>query len=173
MGAASAAPSLLRRQKQPGFHVIKAALLVATIFALVAGAGGSWAYVTSHGTGTATTAAGAVNAVTLTPATPTSALYPGASADIALTVSNPNGAGVVIPSLALDTSRGTSGISVDGAHAGCDPSSVTFTAGGTGWTIPAHASAYQIDLPGAIAMTTSASDACQGASFTVYLKVGP
>jgi hypothetical protein len=111
--------------------------------------------------------------VTLTPATPTAALYPGGSADVALTVSNTSTGAASIASLALDPSQGTNGLSVDAAHAGCDLTAVTFIGSAAGWTIPAHATAYGIDLPGALSMASSASNACQGATFTVYLQTGP
>ena len=39
--------------------------------------------------------------------------------------------------------------------------------------VPANTAAYPIHLPGAVSMSTSAADACQGAVFTVYLKVDP
>jgi hypothetical protein len=43
----------------------------------------------------------------------------------------------------------------------------------TGWTVPANASAYAIDIGNGVTLATSAANACQGATFTVYLKVGP
>lgn len=149
------------------------ALLVVALIASAVAANASWAYFTASATGTGTAAAGTTQPVTLSPAAPTTALYPGASADVALTVSNPNGGAVVIPSLALDTSRGTGGLGVDAGHPGCNLSALSFSGGAGNWTIPAHASAFRIDLPAAIALSTSALDACQGATFSVYLKVGP
>ena len=38
----------------------------------------------------------------------------------------------------------------------------------SGWDVPANGS-LAIDLTGALAMSSAAVDACQGASFTVYL----
>jgi hypothetical protein len=149
------------------------ALLAVGLIAAAAVARTSWAYFTSPGTGTGTAAAGTTRPVTLTPAAPTTDLYPGASADVALTVSNPNDGAIVIQSLALDTSRGTNGLDVDAGHSGCDVSALTFTGAAGNWTIPAHASAFAIDLPGAVSLSTSAADACQGATFSVYLKAGP
>jgi hypothetical protein len=149
------------------------AVITVVLLASSACACASWAYFTPHGTGTGTAAPAMVQPVTLTPASPTTALYPGGSADIAVTVSNPNGGAVVIPSLALDTSKGTNGLAVDGSHPACDLADLTVAGAAGNWTIPAHASAFAIDLPGAISLATSAADACQGATFTVYLEVGP
>ena len=149
------------------------AIVAAAIIAAAACAGTSWAYFAPQGTGTGTAAAATAQPVTLSPATPATAVYPGGSADVALTVSNPNGGAVVIPSLALDTSQGSNGLGVDGSHNGCSLSALTFTSAAGNWTIPAHATAFAIDLPGAISLSPSAADACQGATFTVYLKVGP
>jgi hypothetical protein len=149
------------------------AIVTAALIAAAACAGTSWAYFASRGTGTGNAVGATAQPVTLSPATPATGLYPGASADVALTVSNPNGGPVVIPSLALDTSQGSNGLGVDGGHNGCNLAALTFTSTSGNWTIPAHASAFAIDLPGAISLSPSAADACQGATFTVYLKVGP
>lgn len=153
--------------------IAKLALLIGVLAAAAVAAGTSSGYFRNGASGSGTALVAAVQPVTLTPATPTGGLYPGGSADVALTVSNPNSGAVTIASLALDTSRGTNGLGVDGGHSGCDLSAITFTGAATGWTIPAQAGAYPIDLPGAIAMAPSAADACQGATFTVYLQTGP
>jgi hypothetical protein len=149
------------------------AIVTAALIASAACAGTSWAYFAPHGAGTGNAVAATAQPVTLSPATPATGLYPGGSADVALTVSNPNGGPVVIPSLALDTSQGSNGLGVDGGHSGCDLSALTFTSTRGNWTIPAHAGAFAIDLPGAISLSASAADGCQGATFTVYLEVAP
>lgn len=80
----------------------------------------------------------------------------------------------------LDTSQGTGGLAVDTSHSGCGLATLSFTTqtnGGVGWTIPAKVGAVDGTLPitlaNALAMSTSAANACQGASFTVYLVAGP
>jgi hypothetical protein len=116
-------------------------------------------------------------AVTLSPATPSAALYPGTTSSVKLTVSNPNLSEVRIGSLALDASQGTLGFAVDGNHSGCTLSTLSFTTQTTGWTVPAKvggtAGSLTVTLPNALAMSTSAANACQGASFTVYLIGNP
>jgi len=129
------------------------------------------------GTGSATT--GTSESVVLTPATPTAGLYPGETADVALTVVNPNAAPVVITSLSLDEATGNGGFGVDAGHTGCATSALSFTTqtnGGAGWTVPARLGSedghLSITLSNALAMAIDASDACQGASITVYLAAG-
>lgn len=148
--------------------------LSGAVVALVLGAGGASAYFTTTATGSASAQVETAVYVTLSAGTPSSPLYPGGSGDVAIQISNPNSVSVHLPSLVLDTSQGTNGLAVDGAHSGCDLSALSFTAqnnGGSGFTVPAGSST--LDLTDAISMGTSAKSACQGASFTVYLKVGP
>ena len=153
-------------------------LFGALIVALAATVG-AVAYFTSHGSGTATASVGSTQKVMINAGTATTALFPGGSADVALTISNPNTIPVHINSLASDTSQGSGGFSADGSHSGCNVSSLTFTAqtnGGSGWTVPAKVGAtngsLSLDLAGAISMSANAVNACQGASFNVYVKAG-
>ncbi len=148
---------------------------VLAVFGLFAGA--AVAYWTVIGAGSASGPVSAVSSLTLSAGTPTAQLYPGASADVALTVSNPNTTTVHISSLVLDTTQGSSGFSVDAAHSGCELPALSFTTatnGGAGWTVPAEVGSVEgslsIDLPSAVSMATSASSACQGASFSIFLK---
>jgi len=153
-------------------HKRTAVVLVATAL-LVAVAGAAFAYWTTSGGGSAAATTGGTAALTLSPATPTAELYPGGQAAVVTTVANPNAAIVRIGSLALDPSQGTGGFAVDAAHSGCAVSTLGFTTqtnGGAGWTVPAHGS-LPLTLTGAVSMSASAANACQGATFTVYLKV--
>jgi hypothetical protein len=117
--------------------------------------------------------------MTLSPGTPSSSLYPGGQSDVILSASNPNLSPIHIGSLALDTSQGTSGYSVDSGHSGCATSALTYTTqtnGGAGWTVPAKVGTVNgtlsITLPTALAMSTTAANACQGAALTIYLAAG-
>lgn len=148
-------------------------LVIMSVSALAGIAAAVWSAV---GSGSAAAKAGATVAVTLSPATPTAALYPGGQTDVVLTVTSTNTAAVRIGSLASDTARGTSGFAVDANHSGCALSTLTLTTqtnGTTGWTVPAQsgsvAGTLAITLPNALAMSVGASSACQGATFTVYL----
>ena len=154
-------------------------LLLAALVALAAAAG-AFAYFTSTGSGSGSGQVGATQQVTITPGTPTAALYPGGSADVKATISNPNPTAVHLPSLQLDTSQGTNGFSVDGGHSACDVATLGYTTqtnNGSGFVVPAKVGnsngTLAVDLVGAVSMGSGAANACQGATFTVYLKVGP
>lgn len=158
-------------------RVLLALLLV--ILALPAG-GTAFGYWSGSGSGAGSATTGTNLAVTLSPVTPTDTLYPGGQANVLLSVSNPNTSPVRIGSLALDTSQGTLGFAVDAGHSGCAVSTLSFTTqtnGGAGWTVPAKVGAVDgmlaITLTNALAMGVAAANACQGATFTVYLAAGP
>ena len=146
---------------------MRRALILAV--ALVAVSATAFAYWATAGSGSSGSSVGRTQALTLSPATPSTPLYPGAGADVALHVANPNATAVTLKSLQLDTA----GISVDGAHGGCDPAAVSFTPqdnGGSGWLVPTGG--LDIDVAGAVTLASTAADACQGATFTVYLRAG-
>jgi hypothetical protein len=156
-------------------HPGKALLIAATIvLGLTAGAAGYW---TGSGSGTATTTLPNPQALTMSPGTPATLISPGGTAAVAAIVSNPNPYTVQISSISLDTAQGTGGFAVDGSHSGCGLSTLGFTTqtnGGSGWTVPAKVGAtpgsLTISMSGALTMGSGAADACQGASFTVYLS---
>ncbi len=148
-------------------------VVLAALTLLVAGP--ATAYWASSGSGSGSGTTGTTASLTLTPATPTAQLYPGGQASVVLTVTNPNVGSVRIGSLVRDTGQGASGFAVDGAHAACGVAALSFTTqtnGGAGWTVPGG-SAIAITLTNALSMTSSAANACQGASFTVYLQATP
>ena len=140
-------------------------------------AGGAFAYFTSSGSGSGSVSAGSAQNVTISAgAAPGSPLVPGGSGDVTVSISNPNTFRVFIPALALDTSQGTGGFGVDGSHSGCDVSTLGFTTqdnSGAGWFVPKKVVAngvLNLDLSGSISMGVGAANACQGATFTVYLE---
>jgi hypothetical protein len=153
--------------RRPKLKIMAAAVVVPTVAAAVAY--GAW---TANGTGQGTVTAGTSAAVTLTPAVPSDSLYPTASARVATTVANPNPYAVHVSSITLDTTQGTGGFAVDGAHSTCNLASLSFTAqtnGGNGWDIAANDD-VELQLDDAVAMSNAALDACQGATFTVHLS---
>jgi hypothetical protein len=142
--------------------------------------GGAQAFWTGGGSGTGNGGSGTVQAVTLSPGTTSGGLQPGGQRDVVLTVSNPNLAVVSVRSLAVDASQGTNGFSVDAGHAGCGVAALSLATqnnGGSGWTIPKKVGAVDgtlsVTLTNALSMSASASNACQGATFTVFLAAGP
>jgi hypothetical protein len=133
------------------------------------------AYWTTRGSGSGSITAETVASVTLSPGTATTDLYPGTSGDVAVSVANGNTYRAYIGSLVLNTGAGTNGVSVDGAHSGCDPAALSYTAqsnGGAGWFVAASAT-LDLDLANAVALDTTAASACQGATFTLYLAAAP
>lgn len=129
------------------------------------------------GSGSATT--GTTVAMTLSPGSPSTALYPGGQSDVVLTISNPNSSSIHVGSLALNTAQGTGGFAVDAGHSGCAASALSYTTqtnAGAGWTVPAKVGlvngSLSVTLSNALTMSTAAASACQGATLTVYLAAG-
>jgi hypothetical protein len=146
--------------------------LAVVAFLVLLGAGTATAFWAASGAGSGAAGTGTGRALTLSPATPTAQLYPGGQASVVLTAANPNVASVHIASLGLDTTQGTGGFAVDASHAGCVLTALSFatqTNSGAGWTVPASGS-LPITLTGSLSMTSTAANACQGATFTVYLR---
>jgi hypothetical protein len=142
--------------------------------------GGAQAFWSGGGSGTGNGGSGTVQAVTLSPGTTSGGLQPGGQRDVVLTVTNPNLAEVSVRSLAVDTSQGTSGYSVDAGHSGCNVNALSLATqdnGGAGWTIPKKIGAVNgtlsVTLTNALSMSAAASNACQGATFTVFVAAGP
>jgi hypothetical protein len=159
----NAATTASRRRRRP-------LALLLTVFTLLVG-GIAAAYWSITGGGSATAATANTSPLTLTPATPAAQLYPGGQASVVLTITNPNAAQIRVGSLALDTSQGTGGFAVDGGHSGCGLATLSFvtqTNGGLGWTVPGSG-ALPVTLTNALSMGTGAANACQGATFSVYL----
>jgi hypothetical protein len=163
-------------------QVVRAVLtgLLLVIMCLSALAGIAAAVWSSMGAGSGSGGSGTTVAVTLSPGTPSNVLYPGGKASVVLGITSSNSAPVRIGSLALDAGRGTGGFAVDGGHAGCSVSALSFTTqtnGTTGWTVPAKSGAVNgslaVTLVDALSMSTAAANACQAATFTVYLAAAP
>lgn len=156
------------------------AAVAAVIAGLVLLGGVALAFWTASGFGSGGGSTGTAQALVIAPGTPSSALHPGGQGEVALTLSNPNPFTTRVPSLALDSGQGSGGFAVDAAHSGCGLGSLSFTTqsnGGAGWVVPARVGVtpgqLTLNLANAVAMGLGAADACQGAAFTVYLRVGP
>lgn len=147
-----------------------AALVVTVGLAVSTGAAQAWFAAISAGSGPAPV--GALQDLTATAAPVSTALLPGASADLVVEFANPNAIAVRVESLALDPTRGTDGIDVD--RAGCPATAVAVAAQTAGWTVPARAGGadgrLSVRLPGALMLSPDAPDPCQGAAFTVHLR---
>lgn len=154
-----------------------AGLIAVPALALGGAASGYWAGV---GNGLGSSATGTTVAVTLGVGVPTADLYPGGSADVVLSIDNPNESPVRIGTLSLDASQGDGGFSVDGDHSACLVTALDFTTqdnDGAGWNVPPRSAGHDgflaVTLTKALGMSVSAADACQGVEATVYLAAGP
>jgi hypothetical protein len=138
--------------------------------------GGAFAYWAGSGGGNASGSTATTAPVTLSSGSPTATLYPGGHAAVVLTASNPNASPVHIDALALDTTLGAAGFAVDTDHSSCGLPAMSYgmqTNAGSGWVVPASSGAVSgtlsITLANALSMHVDATNACQGALFTVYL----
>ena len=129
--------------------------------ALLMASGIAYAAWSQTGAGTGTAAVG--NTAPLTAiATISSTLYPGSSATLTVTVSNPNPRPVTVTSVGL-----TGPVA---ASAGCTTPGVTVTLPATvSVTVPAGSNA-PVTLANSVAMSTSSSSDCQGATFSIPLS---
>jgi hypothetical protein len=151
--------------------VLVSLVAVSVGVAIALPASGLWTFPGGGGTGSGTSSI--PSPVIASAATTTQPLFPTGTAlgGVALTLANPNPYAVHVPSLALDATQGQGGFGVDAAHAGCDLTALSYatqTNGGAGWTVPAGGS-LSLDVPNAVTLAVTASDACQGAAFIVYL----
>jgi hypothetical protein len=139
-----------------------------TLVALVA-AGLVYAAWTTSGSGTGYAKAKSAQALSSLDVSASTAatLYPGASGDVQLKISNPNPYPVRVTSV-----TGSGAITADSGHASCATTGVTFT-DQTSQTIdvPANGSLDKT-LNGAAQMSNASDNGCQGATFTVPVSLG-
>ncbi|MEV0717378.1 hypothetical protein [Asanoa sp. NPDC050611] len=140
--------------------------LVAVIVAGIASV--AWAAWSVTGTGTATVSAAEVTALQAT-ARPTGSLFPGGSADIEVSVTNPNEFAIEVQSFASDPR-----IVVDEAHAGgCAAAHVKLKANKKPISerVEADGGTQTFVVKDAVEMAYNAPQACQGASFEITLAL--
>jgi hypothetical protein len=154
-------------------------VLLIALAILAGAAAGALAYWNGSGTGTATTVLANTQTLGFEPGVPTAQLYPGGNTGVAIIAVNPNPYFVEIGTMSLDTEEGVP-FEVDAGHSGCNLAALSFVPqnnGGAGWEVPPRAGTTDgrltINMESALVMSTSASDACQGATFTVHLEAAP
>jgi hypothetical protein len=138
------------------------------------------AYWSAIGTGTTSVQLADPLAMTLSPGVLSDPISPGVVGGVSVIVSNPNTIEEHIGSFTLDSDGTAIPIVVDGGHGGCDVSALSFatqTNGGVGWVVPPKVGSADgtlaVELPDALAMSRTAANACQGATFTITLDVNP
>jgi VCBS repeat-containing protein len=125
------------------------------------------AYWTAFGSGTGSAAVGAMQSVTASAGVVSNLVPDGTSHNVSVTVSNPNSFAVILERV---TANGT--VSADGSHSGCSPTGVTFSdQTAVGQTIPGHAVSTPVTLNNAAKMDLTSASACQGATFTIPVKI--
>lgn len=141
-----------------------AALAVALV--TFAGIGLAWAAWTAGGNGTGAAKAGTATALTTSAATATDSLYPSGSADVALTINNPNPYQVTVTSV-----TGNGNITSDKAGCTAANNGVTFDDQPTTSIVIAAHDSTTTHFTGAAHMSNASVDACQGATFTIPVTV--
>jgi hypothetical protein len=148
------------------------ALVIGTTVLLTLGllAGSAYAYFRSSGAGFGSGSTGALAAVTVvaTTSTANTPLLPGGGpGDVILHVDNPNAFAVTLVRV---TGNGT--ITADAGHPSCTTTGVTFTdQTNLQVGIPASNASFQVDLAAAASMNLASSNGCQGATFSIPVKI--
>jgi hypothetical protein len=146
-------------------------VVVVAVAATVLGTVAAFGFFVHDGAGTASGTAGTPQAVTLVAATgtPSSDLYPGATADLAVTLDNPNSFAVTLVGVAQNGTVTPVG--------GTEPGTACSTAN-TGVTVPtqsslsvtvAAGSGVTIHIANGASMSTASASGCQGATFRIPL----
>jgi hypothetical protein len=158
------ASARMKRRLQPRLKR-RTAIVAGMAVGLLATAGVALAYFTSTGSATGSASTGTlVVSIAATAGSPASPLYPGATGDVALQVTNPNARAVTLTSVVGDGAIT--------ATAGCSAPDVTFTdQTGLAISIPANAANYQVDLPAAASLSASSPNTCQGATFSIPVTI--
>jgi|tagenome__1003787_1003787.scaffolds.fasta_scaffold20932000_2 hypothetical protein len=148
-----------------------AILGVSAAVALAVNGGVAWAYWNLSGRGSASAAGGtAVELQVSAVPQPDSPIYPGATTDIYVTVTNPNTFAIRVHAF----KPGLGPVMADAAHAsaGCVHTGVSIVnrTYGVSWYV-AKKTSRVFGLPDGIRMTSDSDSACQGASFTVPIAV--
>jgi hypothetical protein len=119
---------------------------------------------TASGTGSGYAKAEQAQALTTVDvsASTTATLYPGATGDVLIRISNPNPYPVEVTDV-----TGNGAITPDAGHPGCTTTGVTYT-DQTGLTIDVPANGEtETTLSNAASMSNASSNGCQGATFTI------
>jgi hypothetical protein len=160
---------LAARRNRVHKRVRRTVVTAAAVSAGAVGMNAAAAYFTSSGSGTGAASTGTVTvSVSATTGTPSTALYPGSTADVTLEVNNPNAFAVTLKKV-----EGNGTITASGGKGSCPaPTGVTFTdQTALNQTLPANSTDNAVDLTGAAAMDIATADNCQGATFTIPVKV--
>jgi hypothetical protein len=141
---------------------IKRSAVVGGAVAGLLGAGVALAAWTNYGEGSGSVTAAQAQPLTVT-VTNVSGLFPTGSVDVPFTVTNTNPYGVKLTKATLKS------VTVDAAHSTCDPTVVTGADITLSDVVATTSTSTSHNFP--VTMSNAATDACQGAVFTVTLGV--
>ena len=143
-------------------------LLLATAAVAAVAAGGSVAYAawSSTATGSSQARSGTASSATVTAASGTAGLYPGASDAVYFTITNPN-------SFPVTYTTATFGAVVSSDPALCPAANVTASdKTGLSITVAANTTSATLSIPAAVTMAANAPDGCQNKTFTIPTTLG-
>jgi hypothetical protein len=129
------------------------------------GVGSAFAFWSSHGTGSGTASTGTPAGVTVLAATgtPSTKLIPNTSADLTVTLDNPNSYAVTITGVAQNgTVTPVGGTGCTAANAGVSVATQSLLT-----VSVASGSGVVVHLANAVAMSSGSASGCQGASFQI------
>ncbi len=157
-------PARVERDRRRRMVVVVFGILAA--IAIPAGLGiALWS---SDGSGSASAKALTAEDLTVTAApSPTAALYPGASAALQFSVTNPNPYAVTFTSVAYGTVTSSD-------DSNCPASNLTPAADGalgTPISVAASGSSGAVSIPSAVTLASGAPNGCQGVTFTVAVTL--
>ena len=147
-------------------------MLTGALVAAVLGLGSGWAYayVNSTGSGAGVAAVAQDPPLTMVAATgtPDSLLFPGHSADLTMTLDNPNDFALQIISIAPDPARP---VTATGGEGECTNTGVAVVAQTGLDVLVASGNGVVVHLPQAVSMGTNSESGCQGATFDVPVLI--
>lgn len=153
----------LRGRERPSFVLVG---IIALVIAM--GGGAAYAYFTTGGHGSGVAAVGTAQTVHVMTAagTPSSSLQPGRSADLTLTLNNPNSYTVTISSISQNGS-----VTVVHPSGTCNTTGVSIPTQ-TGLSVAVNpGSSVTVHISNGASMTASSDSGCQGAAFQVPVLI--
>jgi P pilus assembly chaperone PapD len=145
---------------------VKRAVVIGTALAVTTGAGVAYAAWVANGTGSAAVTATTAQSLSATTVSPSVALYPGATADAVIQITNPNSFPVHVATI---TANGA--ITGSGGTGTCTTTGVTLTLPASVSVDVSANSTKSITLTGAFAMSNASDTGCQGATFTAPISI--
>ena len=146
-------------------------VVTAAVILLGVAAGSAYGYWRTSGSGSGTASTGTAQAVTIEAAngSPATKLIPGNTADLVLTLDNPNSYAVTIVGIAQNTGGSVSIVGGAGCTAGNSAVSVPTQSGLSVAVAPG--SGQTVHIAKGAAMGTASNSGCQGASFQIPVNV--